>query len=313
MLEMQYIRAAARAAISGLGASIASASVITFPIGNPGNTADPTTGFGSVAYTYNIAANEVTNSQYVAFLNAVAATDTNSLYNTGMAGFHGGITRSGAPGSYSYATVSGRENNPVNYVSFWDATRFANWLHNGQPTGAQTNSTTEDGTYSLTPDGIEANTITRNAGWQWAVTSEDEWYKAAFHQPAAFGGDSDDYWLYPTSSNLAPTTAQANFENAIGTVVPVGSYTANFYGTYDMCGNVFEWNDTIISGDRRGIRGESFDGGAFNLGADNRSSIGPSAEFNDFGFRVSQVPEPSSVALLALGAAALRRGRGVGR
>lgn len=207
MLEMQYIRAAARAAISGLGASIASASVITFPIGNPGNTADPTTGFGSVAYTYNIAANEVTNSQYVAFLNAVAATDANSLYNTGMAGFHGGITRSGAPGSYSYATVSGRENNPVNYVSFWDATRFANWLHNGQPTGAQTNSTTEDGAYSLTPDGIEANTITRNAGWQWAVTSEDEWYKAAFHQPAAFGGDSDDYWLYPTSSNLAPTTA----------------------------------------------------------------------------------------------------------
>lgn len=95
--------------------------------------------------------------------------------------------------------------------------------------------------------------------------------------------------------------------------MPVGSYTANFYGTYDMCGNVFEWNDTIISGDRRGIRGESFDGGAFNLGADNRSSIGPSAEFNDFGFRVSQVPEPSSVALLALGAAALRRGRGVGR
>ena len=36
---------------------------------------------------------------------------------------------------------------PVNYVSFWDAARFANWLHNGQPTGAQGAGTTEDGAY----------------------------------------------------------------------------------------------------------------------------------------------------------------------
>ena len=28
-------------------------------------------------------------------------------------------------------------NRPVNYVNFWDAARFANWLHNGQPVGPQ--------------------------------------------------------------------------------------------------------------------------------------------------------------------------------
>ncbi|MDX2116146.1 MAG: hypothetical protein SFZ24_11095 [Planctomycetota bacterium] len=54
--------------------------------------------------------------------------------------------RHGAPGSYTYSTVNGRENNPVNYVSFWDATRCANWLHNGQGAGD-----TETGAYTLTP------------------------------------------------------------------------------------------------------------------------------------------------------------------
>jgi len=31
--------------------------------------------------------------------------------------------------------------------------------------------------------------------------TDDEWYKAAYNQPAAQGGDSDDWWLYPTASN----------------------------------------------------------------------------------------------------------------
>ncbi|MFY7808318.1 MAG: SUMF1/EgtB/PvdO family nonheme iron enzyme, partial [Fimbriimonadaceae bacterium] len=185
MSVKSFINVAALAAVIGLGASFASAQ-ITIPtgsIGHPGNAAD-STGYGSVAYTYNIGTTEVTNAQYAAFLNAVATTDTNALYNNSMAGPFGGITRSGSPGSYTYATVSGRANNPVNFVSFWDACRFANWLHNGQPTGAQNNATTETGAYTLTLSGTNANTITRNAGWLWAVTSENEWYKAAYHQPA---------------------------------------------------------------------------------------------------------------------------------
>ena len=129
MSMKSFISVAALAAVTGLGASVASAQITipTVRIGNPGNAADPTTGFGSVAYTYNIGSTEVTNAQYAAFLNAKAASDPFALYNTNMAGSVGGITRSGSAGSYTYATVSGRANNPVNYVSFWDATRFANW------------------------------------------------------------------------------------------------------------------------------------------------------------------------------------------
>jgi formylglycine-generating enzyme required for sulfatase activity len=315
VLVKSFISVAAFTAVTGsvVSSAIASITIPTVPIGNPGNAADPTTGYGSVAYAYNIGSTEVTNAQYAAFLNAVAGTDTNNLYNINMAGGFGGVIRTGSPGSYTYSTVTGRENNPVNFVSFWDATRFANWLHNGQPTGAQSDATTEDGAYTLTSGGIIANTVTRNAGWQWAVTSEDEWYKAAYHQPASQGGDGDDYWVYPTSSNSVPTTAQANvFGNGINNTVPVGSYAPNFYGTFDMGGNVREWNEAIaLLADNRGIRGGFFaSNGGNNLQADTRNgSIASLDVLNSTGFRVVQVPGPSSVALLAFGGVMAARRR----
>ena len=309
MSEKLCASVAAFAAVGCLMASNAKATITipTVPVGNAGNAAH-SSGYGAVAYTYNIGATEVTNAQYAAFLNVKARSDPFFLYNTDMAGLLGGITRSGSPGSYTYSTVSGRANNPVNYVSFWDATRFANWLHNGQGSGD-----TETGAYTLTPGGISANTITRNAGWQWAVTSENEWHKAAYHQPASAGGDSDNYWLYPTQSNAVPTTAQANYNGVIGNTAPVGSYAANYYGTFDMGGNVWEWNEGIPVSPR-GVRGGSFSFNDVYLRSDFRSTLMPYNELNSVGFRVSQVPGPGSVALLAIGGlGALRRRRGVGR
>ena len=52
-------------------------------VGGPGNAAD-TTGDGAVADVYRIAKYEVTNAQYVEFLNAVGKTYTYSLYNGNM-------------------------------------------------------------------------------------------------------------------------------------------------------------------------------------------------------------------------------------
>ena len=57
-------------------------------IGNAGNAPDMDFGpgpFGAVSYEYKIGKYEVTNAQYVQFLNAVAAADPNTLYNTSMA------------------------------------------------------------------------------------------------------------------------------------------------------------------------------------------------------------------------------------
>ncbi|MGH8513834.1 MAG: SUMF1/EgtB/PvdO family nonheme iron enzyme, partial [Gammaproteobacteria bacterium] len=108
-------------------------------VGDPGNACDVQAQgcFGSVPYEYNIGTFEVTNSQYVEFLNAVAATDPNALYNANMDSYWGGIARSGSSGTFTYSAIAGHEDMPVNHVSFYDALRFANWLHNGQPSGPQ--------------------------------------------------------------------------------------------------------------------------------------------------------------------------------
>ena len=125
-------------------------SLETVTIGNPGNAADPATGslYGAVSYAYDIAKYETTVSQYAEFLNAVAQTDSYGLYSPNMNLFYiDGITQTGTSGSFSYSVASGSGNKPVTFVSWFDAARFANWIHNGQPTGLQNASTTEDGAY----------------------------------------------------------------------------------------------------------------------------------------------------------------------
>jgi sulfatase modifying factor 1 len=301
------------------GAASASITIATMPVGNPGNAPD-TTGFGEVDYAYNIGEYDVTSSQYTAFLNAVAATDTYGVYNSDMASTtygNPGIIQSGSSGSYTYSVAAGRGNYPVTDVTFWDTTRFANWLDNGQPTGAEGPGTTETGTYTLTPTGIANNTVTRNANYTWAVTSENEWYKAAYYTPlGATGNSNPNYWLYPTQSNTI-STSMANYTNdpVGGDTTPVGSYAyPSYYGTYDQGGDVWQWNESIYDNNSagqitscRGLRG-----GSFFFGGDYLQSVVdygyiliPTEDLYDAGFRVSQVPEPTSWGILGFGSLGL--------
>jgi hypothetical protein len=186
----------------------------------------------------------------------VAGADPNGLFHPSMQSeARGGITRSGSAGHYAYAVKSGRGSQPVVFVSFWDALRFANWLHNGQPTGSQSAGTTEDGAYTLTPGGVAANTITRNPGAQAFVPSENEWYKAAYYDAGLA-----HYYLSPTSTDLAPLhgpppggantanvwegtyalTGSASFDDGFDYLTDVGAYalSPSPYGTFDQGGNV---------------------------------------------------------------------------
>ncbi len=125
-------------------------------VGNPGNASDARTGFGRVNYEYNISKYEVTIQQYINFLNAVAASGPYGLYNANMATdlAVAGIARSGNSGSYTYSVISpagsvapgasSPGNRPIAYIDWFDAARFANWMHNGQGNGD-----TETGAYTL--------------------------------------------------------------------------------------------------------------------------------------------------------------------
>jgi formylglycine-generating enzyme required for sulfatase activity len=311
--------------LMGVNAVSAAITIATVPVGNPGNAAD-TTGFGSVGYSYNIGEYDVTASQYTAFLNAVAATDTYGVYNSDMAGTSTGspgITQYGSSGSYTYSVEVGRGNYPVTDVTFWDTIRFANWLDNGQPTGAEGAGTTETGTYTLTSTAIFDNTVTRNPGATWAVTSENEWYKAAYYTPlGGTGNSSPNYWSYPTQSNtISPTQANYFDSPTNDDTTPVGSYAyPSYYDTYDQGGDVWQWNESRYNepntnnGFYRGVRGGSFGSFDYMLSSGFSSSDDPTGYTDDVGFRVSQVPEPASVGILALGLSGmLLRRRGVRR
>ena len=144
-------------------------------VGDPGNAPDGG-GLGQVNDTYRIAVTEVTNTQYAEFLNAVDPTgaDPLSLYNSSMTSdaTNGGIGLdiTDPVDGFRYFAKPTHTIKPVNYVSFYDALRFANWLHNGQGAGD-----TETGAYTITLGGITANSITRNAGATTFLTGEDEW------------------------------------------------------------------------------------------------------------------------------------------
>jgi len=287
--------------------------------GNANDTVNAVTNYGGVSYGYHIGTYEVTNSQYVAFLNAKGSENTHGVFNALMeSNSHGGIQQTGVSGGFTYSAKAGFGNKPVNFVSFWDAARFSNWLTNSQGSGD-----TESGVYVLTTTGISNNTVTRNAtAWDEggvAIASEDEWYKAAYYSGSATGADGDGYWDFPNQSNSI-TTADANYGNPSGTVTDVGAYSgdASHYGTFDQGGNVWEWNDAILFTSNRGLRGGSFGSLDATLQSSLRTFDSPAFEFGGIGFRVSSlapIPEPSAYAAilgcLALAIAIVRRkGRG---
>ncbi len=325
MLRRIMMSCMALAGLLALG-SMAQAEVVIdwVLVGDPGNTPDTryaTPGYGGVDYEYYIGKYEVANGQYIEFLNAVASfEDPAGLYNPQMATSFGGIERTGTPGDYSYGPKDGDANwltKPVDYVSWYDAARFANWLHNGQPTGLQTDATTEDGVYDVSL-GTEA---TRKPGAQVSLPSEDEWYKAAYYKG---GGPDAGYWTYATQSDVVPDNNppwedsgnSANYYDDGFAVGPpyystdVGAYTLSEspYGTLSQAANLGEWNEALFESGSRGFRGAGWPVTGDYLGAFRRWGAFPWMEdYGGVGFRLARIPEPGTLALFGFAAAMLLR------
>ena len=175
-------------------------------------------------------------------------------------------------------------------------------MSNGQPSGTQSNTTTEDGAYyvngATSGNAVAANATNPNTGSAptYRIPLENEWYKAAYYDPTLNSG-TGGYYVYATQSNSPPGTTigssvnQANYNNGIGYITDVGAFSGSgsFYGTFDQSGNVYQWNDLNgTAGSSRGLRG----GDLWQYSGDVSSSFriggfAPSAEDVSLGFRLA--------------------------
>ena len=247
------------------------------PVGNPSNPGEIQGGiFGHVTTSYRIGKTEVTNAQY-AGVSQRQGRDRSLRplqleHGLVLAGWHHAQRRRReatrmpsrpnvplvGPGGTDYTYGD----KPVVYVSWYDAIRFANWMHNGQGTG-----NTETGAYTIlggTPTPTNPDSIVRNGGAQWFVPIGRRMVQGGLlqrqrqrvlrlsdkhgcrteQQPAVgrHGQFGELLWrgLLRRANSSYPMTS-------------VGAYLQSDspYGTFDQGGNVAEWNETLASAGRR--------------------------------------------------------------
>ena len=293
-------------------------SLAMVPVGDAGNAANPSTGVGSVAYSYRIGEYDITAAQYCQFLNAVAATaDPNNLWVSNMSSdASGGINCSTGAGGYTYAVKAGQANNPAIYVTYYDALRFANWLNNGQGGGS-----TETGSYALSGSGpawtVTTPSAAQRASWaasyglHWVVPDSNELYKSDFYKG---GGTNAGYWGYGTQSDTPPasqapagTANTANVYNpstgfalthsfsqdpAQNYLTDVGAYynSPGPYGTYDVEGPVAQWSDNYVpatGGYSFSYGGAWYYSGNYFMGSNNSTETLAGSPLCYMGFRVA--------------------------
>ncbi len=274
-------------------------------IGNPGNPAD-TAGdpnpAGSVNYLYGM-------SKFAVSREMVAKAST--LGSLGI----------------SLSDMSSRggngPNKPATGVSWNETARFANWLNTSQgfspaykfqfqPGEAAYGSNAFALPWNQNDLGFDALNPIRNSQAKFFLPSVDEWFKAAYFDP-----HSDSYFAFPTGTNTAPTAVASGTEpNTAVYSQPESQGPADImeagglspHGIMSLGSNIWEWEETEFdlvndnSSTVRGLRGNRWFDTSFNMMSSRRGFFSAQVEDSNTGFRVATtaVPEPSSVALVAL-------------
>ena len=261
-------------------------------IGNAGNAPDTTT-YGAVPYQYRTGKYEISQLQ---------------------------ITKATQIGMANVSAGAWTESQPAANITWYEAAAFVNFLNTNSGKTAAYNLTFTTNWSMAVWSSEQAWTaggtnLYRNKDAFYFLPSENEWYKAAYYNPAG-----SNYFTYPTASSSVPTSV-ASGTNA-GTAVYYVSgpgYTnpaavtfaggLSPYGTMGQGGNVYDWTESAYDGsnssssENRAMRGGAWFNPFNNLRTFGRYSVAPAGEIDSIGFRVASVPEPSTYALLLMAGA----------
>ena len=261
-------------------------------IGNTGNAADTTT-YGAVPYEYRASIYEISQND---------------------------ITKATASGMSNVTAGAWSNNQPAANINWYEAAAFVNFLNTNSGKTAAYDLTFSNSQWSMALWSSEqawtagGTNLYRNKNAFYFLPSENEWYKAAYYNPAG-----TNYFLYPTGSDTAPTPVASGTNGGSAVFQGVASVPAivdsagglSPYGTMGQGGNVFEWNESAFDGsnssssESRAFRGGRWSSSGVNLRSSVRLNGDPTGELDTIGFRVASVPEPSTYVLVLMGAGAL--------
>ena len=179
---------------------------------------------------------------------------------------------------YNPSHFTGKPNNPVEKVTWYDALEYANRL------------SVKEGLlqyYTLTAisksgDRITSATVTENTSANgYRLPTEEEWVYAAR------GGKESKNYTYSGSNNY-DDVAWVGENNTINGTKVVGGKLANELGIYDMSGNVWEWTNSLwVTGNTgRVCRGGCWVNFASEVTVISRLGYNPGGFDGGIGFRL---------------------------
>ena len=261
---------------------------------------------------------EVTNTQYLEFLNAYTKIPDRTIGDNpgGRCIFLDGFDPSGAP---ILRIRPGAEYAPAD-PAFGYAARYVNWLHNDKGTRLED---FETGVYDISTFGFDPATGTytdqleRSPGSRYFIPNFDEWTKAAHYDPNKNGPGQEGYWYYPGASDellISGRPGDPDAQTGAGEdpspfphYFPFGSFpqTDGPWGLLDTSGGATEWTETVLDPDRPGrprlARSSGTSDAGFYVFEDAIDHVQISGR-SSFGFRVgSVVPAPGTALLLGTG------------
>ena len=231
-------------------------------IGTPGNrgllaseaTFERNIGRGSVDHTYRLAQTEITNAQWLQFVQAYGPyyLQDHPTHDQITALTGDGIDYLFGPWVMSPST---NPNAPAN-MGWRYAAMYCNWLCNGKRTDR---AAFETGAYNVSTftqntDGSLNDQLVHTPGAAFWIPTLDEWFKAAYFDPNMVGPDGQlgAYQKFVGGSDSPlpagdPASGGLTNVNCDGPT-SVASYPAcGPWGLFDQSGGVSEWTETMAA------------------------------------------------------------------